>query len=448
MRPIYACLKTILPLLYFTFFRRRKLVNAPKKFKAQTIFVSNHPSAFLDPPMIATLHRPIVFFMTRSDVFKAWLKPVTWASHMVPIYRAAQDGDGTYEKNQQIFAGIRKVLKQKKSLIMFGEGYTDDVFIRSLKPMKKGPPRIGFGAMDATDWKEDIKIQAVGVNYSDPGKFRSHVLISYGDPIHLSEYKELYDENPNKATLQLMRRIGNEIKENITYIEDKKKADFLEHILILTRKGNNYRYFDSQYSLKERVDFSKAVANKINSEYTEGEVNWENLEKNTNNYFKDLESKNIDEDFVHTYSKSGSKGLVLKWLYLLLTFPLFVLGTVHTAVPYLIVKTMIEKMFKRRVFWSGVKLMLGALFAFLFNLPVFWLAKSFLWTPLEIDPTVGFFISLFYFAFIIPVIFIFWHNWKRKFAAAIQLGKVSTEDLKTYSEKRANLLKEISSMGI
>src|SRR5690606_2819837 len=99
------------------------------------------------------------------DVFKKWLQPVTWASQMVPIFREAEDGADSHEKNRDSFKYLRNVLKNKKSLILFGEGYTDNTFIRSLKPLKKGPARIAFEAMEETDWKLDIKMQALGINY-------------------------------------------------------------------------------------------------------------------------------------------------------------------------------------------------------------------------------------------------------------------------------------------
>ena len=382
MRPVYLFLKANLPLAYSVFFRKRKLHNAPKKMKAQTIFVSNHPSAFLDPPLIATLGNPIVYFMTRSDVFKWWLQPVTWGCHMVPIYRAEQDGEGTYEKNQEVFKGIRKVLKRKGSLIMFGEGYTDDVFIRSLKPMKKGPPRIGFGTMDATNWELDIKVQAVGVNYTNPGKMRSEVLISYAEPIRLQDYKELYDESPSKATLQLMRRLGEDIKANITCIDDRKKADFLEHLFILSRKGMNHKHYDRKLPLIDKWKYSQALANRINEEYTEGASNWEALESSTKKYFSELKKKNVDEEFVYSYGKHNGKKLLKSWLFLLLTFPLFVLGSLHVAIPYYLSRTLIEKMFRRKVFWSGVKLILGGFIAFLYNLPLFWLFPAYIYPHL------------------------------------------------------------------
>ena len=89
--------------------------------------------------------------------------------------------------------------------------------------------------MKSTTFKENVDFISVE---------RYCQYVKYSDPIPLLDYKEMYDENPNKATLHLMRRIGDEIQKNITYIKDKSKADFLEHLLILSRKGMNHEHFD------------------------------------------------------------------------------------------------------------------------------------------------------------------------------------------------------------
>ncbi|MBD3637387.1 MAG: 1-acyl-sn-glycerol-3-phosphate acyltransferase [Crocinitomicaceae bacterium] len=449
MRPLYFFLKLVLPYAYTVFFRRKKLVNSPGKFKSQTIYVSNHPSAFLDPLIVASVGRPIVFFMTRSDVFKDWLKPVTWACQMVPIYRADQDGSGTYDKNQKVFKDIQKVLRRRGNLIMFGEGYTDNVFIRSLKPLKKGPPRIGFGTMEATNWELDIKIQAVGINYANPDVFRSDVVISWGDPIRLKDYEELYKENPSKTILQLMRRVEKEIQENITYIEDKTKAPFHERLMVLTRKGMSPNNFDKKYPVIDRMRYSQNLAKRINTEYKGDSEKWSELEGSVNAYFDTLQKKSIEDEFVHQFQQKGrSKGLLAKWAFLILTFPLFLLGTIHNAVPYYITKLIVEKIFERRVFWSGVKVVLGGLFWLLYNLPIFWLFPEYIYPHIGVDGWLAFVISFVYFWTVPALTFIFWNHWKTKFGKTIRLGRIPSSDLEQALNARDEVMQKVNEMNI
>jgi 1-acyl-sn-glycerol-3-phosphate acyltransferase len=95
----------------------------------------------MDPLVVASLRLPIVFFMTRSDVFTPISRPLLWASHMLPIYRQ-HDGEDTKAKNEEVFQKCSRILSFGRNLLIFGEGFTDDTFVRRLKPVKKGAVRI------------------------------------------------------------------------------------------------------------------------------------------------------------------------------------------------------------------------------------------------------------------------------------------------------------------
>ncbi|UKN03061.1 hypothetical protein K6119_05990 [Paracrocinitomix mangrovi] len=391
-----------------------------------------------------------MFFMTRSDVFKPWLKPITWSSQMVPIYRAEQDGGGTYDKNQEIFVEVQKVLKQRKNLIMFGEGLTYDTFMRSLKPLRKGPARIAINTMESTNWEIDLKIRAVGINYANPGTFRADVVVKFGDPILLKDLKPMYDENPNKVMTHIIRTMQNELEKNTVFLADKKKLDFFEHLLILSRKGMNDKHYDPKIPVIEKFEYSQKLGQRINNEYQGEETQWEELKSSTDNYFKKLEENKVDESFVYQFQKNNNKKSLFKnWLFLLLTFPIFILGAIHSAIPYFAVKKLVEKMFKRPVFWSGVKAVLGGLFWLIYTLPIFWLFDAFLYPALGIsDFWIGFIISWIYFWTIPAVTFIFWHYWIQMFKQTLEFGKQSDTTLSTLVKERKSLLAQMAAMNI
>lgn len=450
MRPLYFLLKFTLPYIYSVLFRQKKLVNEPKNGKNQTIYVSNHPSAFLDPLLVASSGKPIVTFMTRSDVFTWWMKPITWACNMIPIYRAEQDGSGTYDKNQEVFSTAQNVLKKNGNLIMFAEGYTDDVFIRSLKPIKKGPARIAFGTMEATNWELDLKIIPVGINYANPGKMRSDVVIKWGEPIYLKDLKKEFDKNPNKVTLDLTRAIGQGIQGCITYVKDKSKADFVEHIMILTRKGMNYRHNDRSIPLVERMNYSHALANRVNTEFTSDSSEWSELKEKIEEYFKELKKRGLDEENVYEHSSAnGKKELLKNRLFLILTFPLFVFGSIHHAIPYIITKKLVEKIFRRKVFWSGVKVVLGGIFWMFLTMPIFWLFDAYLYPQIGIENFwIGFAISLAYFLAVPYFTFLHWYRYINIFKETNRYAKAPKKDLKEMGEMRSSILEVIKEMDL
>lgn len=440
MRPLYFLLRILLPYVMWIFYKESKTLNSQKKFNAQTIFVCNHPSAFIDPLVAGNFQLPVLYFVTRGDIFKKWLHPVTWASHMVPIFRKAEDGADSHEKNKDSFRYLRKVLKRKKSLILFGEGYTDDVFIRSLKVIKKGPARIGFDTMVESNWTEDIKVQPMGLNYTHPKHFRSSVLVSCGELIYLKDYQQVYEENPSLAITQLTRRIQTSMQEQITYVDRKELAPFVENILILTRKGMNHFHHDSTIKLEKRYRYSQKVANRINENYADEDERWAGLKTEVDTYFEELNQKNINENWVHKFGRDGRVKTIETFLIFLLLLPFTLVGLVHQLIPYLIIKRFVENTFKRDVFWSGVKLMVGAVISTLYNIAFIFLFHAFIYP--------SYWLGVAYFL-IVPVITgIIAYKQINNLKDTLHYRKAKEEDLRQLANKRCELLHKLTEMEL
>jgi 1-acyl-sn-glycerol-3-phosphate acyltransferase len=192
----------------------------------------------MDPIVVGTLQRPIVFFMTRSDIFTPVMKPILWMTQMLPIYRQL-DGDGAVGKNAAVFKTTSNVLSFGRNLLIFGEGFTDDVFIRRLKPIKKGAARIGFSALDSMKWKKKVYVSCIGINYGDPKYLGSDLVLNNSERFCLNEYEAMYRENPNRAITEVTRRIESMMKPLITHVENKDWALFHEQVTRIRRNGLN-----------------------------------------------------------------------------------------------------------------------------------------------------------------------------------------------------------------
>lgn len=366
MRPLYFFLKYLLKYPLWVYYPRLITVNKPKKRFARTIFATNHAASFMDPLVVAQCQPPIVFFMTRSDVFKPLLKPILWASHMFPIYRDI-DGEDTKKKNETVFKKCYSVLKGGRSLLMFSEGFTDDVFIRRLKPIKKGAIRIGFGALEDMNWKKKIYIQAVGVNYSDPNTIGSDVVISNSDPICLNDYHDKFKEDPNKTIHDLTKLVEIKMREQITDVRKREWAPTHEFIMRLTKKGMNAVDSDKSIPLYKRWQYSKSLADWMNAQELDENDEMLRLKEDLKSYFDLLKKEKIEEKHVDAVVNRKWSKVRMK-LYFALLWPLVILGLIHNYLPYKFIKNFVEKSFKRKVFWGSVKMTLGIVAIGLFNL--------------------------------------------------------------------------------
>lgn len=433
MRPIYFLLNFTLNYAIRIFYPRNDSNNAPKEFYGSTIYVSNHAASFMDPLVVAVLRRPIVFFMTRSDVFTPATRWFLWACQMLPIYRQL-DGEDTKGKNEAVFKTCTKILSRGRNLLIFGEGFTDDVFIRRLKPVKKGAVRIGFLALESLDWKKKIYLAAVGCNYSNPNTMRSDILISYSDKICLNDYREAYEENPNKVIADLTKVIQQLMQDQITHVEKKEEAPFHENIMRITRKGMNAVDFDRSIPLKKRWNYSRSLANWLNTQDVAESKPLSSLKKSLEDYFALLKRFRI-EDRLLVWKSSTARPNRNKEIFLLIVlFPTMLLGVLHCALPYILVKRFAEKKFKRKVFWSSVKMVVGKIAIGLFNIPAIFLFYHFIYPSYWLGFAYYVLIGLFGLSAYMWTYYLM--EFKKK-------GVIRKTDLGKFVKKRQELVKEL-----
>jgi 1-acyl-sn-glycerol-3-phosphate acyltransferase len=432
MRFLYLLVKIFAQYSIRIYFPRILKINAPKKIYGRTIYVSNHPASFMDPVLLGTLQRPSVFFMTRSDIFTPIMKPILWLAQMLPIYRQL-DGDGAVGKNAEVFKATSNVLKGGRNLLIFGEGFTDDVFIRRLKPIKKGPARIGFIALEAMNWGKNVYVSMIGINYGQPNYLGGDVVIANSERFCLNDYYDVYKENPNRAITEVTRRIEVMLKPLITHVENKEWAEFHEQVMQIRRNGLHPENTDLSIPLQQRYENSKQLAAWINQQDLENEE-LITLKKEADTYFRLQKRLGLSEKYVFEKASTGKLTIGKEHFYLITALPIALLGAAHLLVPYLLVKKFTEKTFKRPVFWSSVKMMVGMLVMALFTWPIVALLNAYLihngW------------LSLVYF-FTIPLFGIVAYNWKRKLVDFQTKRKLNNMDLKEFIQKRKALEEKI-----
>lgn len=433
VRPAYLMLKFVLKYALWVYYPRLRIVNKPKKRFARTIFASNHAASFMDPLVVASNQPPIVFFMTRADVFKPWLKPLLWAAHMLPIYRSL-DGEDTKKKNEEVFQTCYRILNFGRNLIIFTEGFTDDVFIRSLKPVKKGAVRIGFGACEAINWKKSIYVQAVGVNYSDPNHIGSDVVISNGEKICLNDFKEQYLENPNKVVSELTKRVEEDQQRQLTYVDNKDWAPTHERIMRLTKKGMNAIDSDKSIPLLKRWEYSKSLADWFNTLDLNTHQPMIALRETLENYFSYLRAHNVEE-FHLTKSVNNDWSKFHDYLYFVLLAPFVVVGLIHNYLPYRLIKNFVEKAFRRKVFWGSVKMTLGALTIGIYNILFLLILNYTVYQN-------GLF-WWFYFFIVPPLTGLIAYNYFKRIRLHKAMKRLEKMDLSDYLEKRRQAIDQI-----
>ena len=433
MRPFYLLLKISLNISFRLFYKRFIILNKHKELFGSTIYVSNHPNSFMDPILIGAVNRPIVHFMTRSDVFVWWLKPVLWSSHMLPIYRQ-QDGKDTKGKNTDVFNTVNSSLRKGRNILIFGEGFTDDTPIRGLKPVKKGPIRMGFGALEAINWSKKIYISGIGITYTYINTINSEFVLDNGPKICLNDYKESYLANPSRVINEVTRIVEKNMQECIVYVAEPARYSLLEGIMQITRKGINHANHDEHISLLKRWEYAKKLANWINQNVTNESTEILALQKDLDAYFNLERRMKIEDRFVVAKKNPELVSTLNNWLYLILMWPFAIAGFIHGFIPYIIAKKVTEKIMKRKVFWGSVKMMMAKILGSLYNIPIIVLITKWYLPHWSLG-------VLYY--FLTPVLWRLSYEYAHQFKEMRLKQKMKSVDLSKFEEKRAELEERI-----
>jgi len=203
---------------YKHIFYRRTEVRGREKFKPNDplMFAPNHQNALMDALVFVTTLPQEPIFLARADIFKSrFITRILNFLKMMPVYRI-RDGYENLGKNQEVFTRCTEVLSSGHSLCMFPEGNHNDR--RFFRPLKKGLARIAFEAENQCDFKLGLKIVPTGIDYSSYQNVRGRLTVSYADPITITDLKDLYRADPQKAMKELNNRIRQHIEPHMIEI--------------------------------------------------------------------------------------------------------------------------------------------------------------------------------------------------------------------------------------
>ena len=232
---LYYFVKFFSKLGFRAFFRKIYFHNEPKISRGKSVlFAVNHPTAFIEPVLIPSLMVPVVYFIVRGDIFVGkFVLTVLKSLKMYPIFRF-RDGFSSLKNNQSIMEMMYRFLRDGKNIFILAEGETKHE--KRLRPIQKGGARMAFGAVEKYG-KLDILVVPVGINYTDSDRFRSHVMVKFGEPVPLSNYWEAYEENPRKAVNQLTRDLQKWMQQLVIHVKEEADDNLANEWLDLHRNS-------------------------------------------------------------------------------------------------------------------------------------------------------------------------------------------------------------------
>ncbi len=228
------------------------------------IFAANHQNAPMDAFNIICNCGKNPYFATRGDLFKKpILKKILLSLKMYPVFRL-RDGRENMKQNEDAFDFFSSQLLKNNAVGIFPEGAAS--YQHQLLPLKKGMARLAFQTLEKNPDKK-IFIIPTGLQYHRKYYYQSDILIQFGKPIPVHDYKKKYLEHKAKAIRKLTQDTALAMQKLIIHIPDKNYDEINQKRIINYENSDKEliaRFKEGLKIVEEPLNYSSHKKNKKN----------------------------------------------------------------------------------------------------------------------------------------------------------------------------------------
>ncbi|MEK7253692.1 MAG: 1-acyl-sn-glycerol-3-phosphate acyltransferase, partial [Bacteroidota bacterium] len=342
------------------------------KISGACIVISNHPSTVLDPLNAAVRMQRIVFFLANSGLFKnpvaGWLLNKLYC---IPVERQ-KDVPGRAPENSESLERATSFLTGGGCLYIAPEG--NSYVERRLRKMKTGTARIAFAAESRNDFKLGLTILPIGLNYSSPTEFRSHLLTIFGEPVQVADFQKDWETDPVEGVRKFTAYLGERLSDLLIDTLDDAEDALLNRLEVLLQNENrlpNMAHFQR----------TKAVQAHLQALRASDEEAFGDFEKQVAGYFEKLEALKIsDLALILVFRNLQDFGKLS--LRLAALFPAFLLGYASNFLPCFFSKKINDWLNDDLSYVPTFKFLAGIVF-----FPIFWGLQ--IWLVSRLTPPLG-----------------------------------------------------------
>jgi 1-acyl-sn-glycerol-3-phosphate acyltransferase len=384
------------------FYRKVEIKNFPKNIPSNTplLIVTNHQNTLMDALAVVLnvgVRQP--YFLTRADLFKKdFVRKLLMSLKMLPVYRL-RDGMDEMQQNDEIFQTCVNILSSGGTLAAFPEGNHGVQY--HLRPFKKGLARIAFKAETEHNWNINLQILPCGLYYTHCQKMGERLILNFGEPFKVSDFRAEYEQNQPRTLTQITRRMSDDIKSLMLHFDDLPNHDTLKWLTDLEIRKDG----DTITNVRRKAEELAQLRLKNTEAY-------DRLMEETTIKRQKLAEKGIEAEIVGQPQPSAFL-LILNTLGLLLTSPFAFYGWINSVIPYSIPFIFTKKL-KDQQFSSAFRIVFFALITF----PFIWLIQiGIVWGVTEAKTAALYALSL-------PPTGYFAHRWARWWSATVQQWKL------------------------
>jgi glycerol-3-phosphate O-acyltransferase / dihydroxyacetone phosphate acyltransferase len=369
----YHFLRLVVLLMLRAFFGRIRLKGLEQVPRTGgLILAANHPSTFLDPLVVAAWLRRPVYFLANGGVFTSPV--VKWLLRqlfMIPVYRK-QDSPQAANKNQGTFSACFELLEQGGALVIFPEGTSEDE--RRLRPLKTGTARIALGAQERRDFQLPVHIVPVGISYTNPRRFQSHLQVEFDAPVDTRAFAGAHAQDPVAAVQQLTQQLTERLTALIVHTADDPTDDLVRDIEEVYAHEVQADLGLAAPETERIFGAARAITAAVHHFNTQAPERVAALRAQLSQYLTDLKTHRLTDALVRRYPTapalrpSGSS-----WLALAAGLPVYLFSELHNLLPYRLPGWLTRRWVKDITFRAPINLVLGSVCFAIFYAVYGWL---------------------------------------------------------------------------
>lgn len=223
-------------------FYRLEVVRLVDDLSGPVMFVGNHPNSLIDPALVFVITDRQVTFLAREPLFRVpvmgWLLRGVGA---LPVFRK-QDNPGLMAKNDGTLEAAAKALIEQKAITIFPEGKSHSA--PQLSDIKTGCARIALRVAKAGS---ALRIIPIGLTYEQKHRFKSKVHIEVGQPLLVEAVPAgLEGDAEVEWVRKLTTRIGDAMRGVTLNLEDWEDLSLVQTADQLFALRNGFREQDPE----------------------------------------------------------------------------------------------------------------------------------------------------------------------------------------------------------
>lgn len=374
--------------------------------------------------------------LARADIFNSvFRKALEWLG-LMPAFRMSFEGADSLSNNSEMFEKVEEELLNDGTVVIYPEAGHQDK--RWLGQFSLAYLHILFKTAEKTNFEKEFFVLPSCNHYSDYFHAREEMLVSYGTPISLAPYYELYKTKPRTAQRQVNALVREQISSmmlNITDLENYEAIDFLRETYGIEYANRKYYNADE---LPEKLASDKLFFEELENAKENNESGIRKIYGDAILLKNGIEKFGIDDKYFDKQPEIA--GLWLQAVVFVVLFPFFIFSCIPNILIYYAPRMMTSKV-KDRFLHSGIDFGLTAVV----SAPMIYLL-TFILTWVLTKSVFPALIYLLFQPFLALFMYRYMKNWKR-YKKQIRFYRLKKEEkLNELIQIRGNIYKSLDNI--